>query len=103
MPRFYWVCGYLLPSALQKFQFFPKYLLIKFIERYRLKPLILLIFSPQCRFQGILFCVFVKLVIPELFGHPILSINPTGNWQMVEDGVYQYTVNGEVSSMARYR
>ena len=39
--------------------------------------------------------VFVKLVIPELFGYPILSINPTGNWQMVEDGVYQYTVDGE--------
>lgn len=38
--------------------------------------------------------VFVKLVIPELSGHPILSINPTGNWQMVEDGVYQYTVDG---------
>ena len=43
--------------------------------------------------------VFVKLVIPELFGHPILSINPTGNWQMVEDGVYQYTVDGEVRAL----
>ena len=39
--------------------------------------------------------VFVKLVIPELSGHPIISITPTGNWQMVEDGVYQYTVDGE--------
>ena len=39
--------------------------------------------------------VFVKLVIPELSGHPILSITPTGNWQMVEDGVYHYTVDGE--------
>ena len=39
--------------------------------------------------------VFIKLIIPELSGHPILSITPTGNWQMVEDGVYQYTVNGE--------
>ena len=38
--------------------------------------------------------VFIKLIIPELSGHPILSINPTGNWQMVEDGVYQYTVDG---------
>ena len=36
--------------------------------------------------------VFIKLIIPELSGHPILSITPTGNWQMVEDGVYQYTV-----------
>ena len=43
--------------------------------------------------------VFVKLVIPELFGYPILSINPTGNWQMVEDGVYQYTVDGEVRTL----
>ena len=24
--------------------------------------------------------VFIKLVIPELSGHPILSISPTGNW-----------------------
>lgn len=39
--------------------------------------------------------VFVKTVIPELSGHPILSISPTGNWQMVEEGVYQYTVDGE--------
>ena len=38
--------------------------------------------------------VFIKLIIPELSGHPILSINPTGNWQMVENGVYQYTVDG---------
>ena len=38
--------------------------------------------------------VFVKTVIPELSGHPILSISPTGNWQMVEDGVYQYVVDG---------
>ena len=38
--------------------------------------------------------VFIKLVIPELSGHPILSISPTGNWQMVEEGVYQYTVDG---------
>lgn len=39
--------------------------------------------------------VFVKTVISELSGHPILSISPTGNWMMVEDGVYQYTVDGE--------
>ena len=39
--------------------------------------------------------VFIKLIIPELSGHPILSISPTGNWQMIEDGVYQYTVAGE--------
>ena len=42
--------------------------------------------------------VFIKLVIPELSGHPIISITPTGNWMMVEDGehqVYQYTVDGE--------
>ena len=47
--------------------------------------------------------VFVKTVIPEISGHPILSISPTGNWMMVEnqssDGyataVYQYTVDGE--------
>ena len=38
--------------------------------------------------------VFIKLVIPELSGHPILSISPTGNWQMIEEGVYQYTVDG---------
>ena len=38
--------------------------------------------------------VFVKLLIPELSDHPILSISPTGNWQMVEEGVYQYTVDG---------
>ena len=38
--------------------------------------------------------VFIKLVIPELSGHPILSFSPTGNWQKVEDGVYQYTVDG---------
>ena len=29
--------------------------------------------------------VFIKLIIPELSGHPILSISPTGNWQMVEE------------------
>ena len=38
--------------------------------------------------------VFIKLVIPELSGHPILSISLTGNWQMVEDGLYQYTADG---------
>ena len=41
--------------------------------------------------------VFIKLLIPELSGHPILSISPTGNWMKVEDGesqVYQYTVDG---------
>ena len=43
--------------------------------------------------------VFIKLIIPELSGHPILSISPTGNWQMVEDGVYQYTVDGEVRAL----
>ena len=39
--------------------------------------------------------VFVKMMIPEIGGTPILSISPTGNWMMVEDGVYQYTVDGE--------
>ena len=39
--------------------------------------------------------VFVKMMIPEISGHPILNLTPTGNWQMVEDGVYQYTVDGE--------
>ena len=49
---------------------------------------------------GTKYCyVFIKLVIPELSSHPILSINPTGNWQMVEDGVYQYTVDGEVRAL----
>ena len=41
--------------------------------------------------------VFIKLVIPELSGHPILSITPTGNWMKIEDGenqVYQYVVDG---------
>ncbi len=38
--------------------------------------------------------VFIKLIIPELFSHPILFINPAGNWQMVDEGVYQYTVDG---------
>lgn len=40
--------------------------------------------------------VFVKLSIPELLGHPILSISPTGNWQRVdtEDLVYQYVIDG---------
>lgn len=41
--------------------------------------------------------VFIKLIIPELSSRPILSISPTCNWQMVEDGesqVYQYTVDG---------
>ena len=38
--------------------------------------------------------MFIKLIIPELSGHPILSISPTGNRQMVEEGVYQYTVDG---------
>ena len=36
--------------------------------------------------------VFIKLIIPELSGHPILSISPTGDWMKVEDGesqVYQ--------------
>ena len=42
--------------------------------------------------------VFVELEIPEINGHPILSITPTGNWAKVDvDGrnVYQYTVDGE--------
>ena len=47
--------------------------------------------------------VFVKMIVPEISGHPIISITPTGNWMMVEnqssDGyasaVYQYTVDGE--------
>lgn len=46
--------------------------------------------------------VFVKTVIPELSGHPIISITPTGNWMNTEnqssDGyataVYQYVVDG---------
>ena len=41
--------------------------------------------------------VFVKLVNPELSGHPILSISPAGNWMKIEDGenqVYQYVVDG---------
>ena len=46
--------------------------------------------------------VFVKTVIPELSGHPILSITPTGNWMNIDnqssDGyataVYQYVVDG---------
>ena len=46
--------------------------------------------------------VFVKMMIPEISGHPILSITPTGNWMNIEnqssDGyasaVYQYTVDG---------
>ena len=25
--------------------------------------------------------VFIKLIIPEISGQPILSISPTGNWQ----------------------
>ena len=47
--------------------------------------------------------VFIKLVIPEIDGHPILSLTPTGNWMNIDnqssDGyataVYQYTVDGE--------
>ena len=42
--------------------------------------------------------VFVELEIPEINGHPILSITPTGNWTKVDvDGrnVYQYVVYGE--------
>ena len=47
--------------------------------------------------------MFVKMIVPEISGHPIISITPTGNWMMVEnqssDGyasaVYQYTVDGE--------
>ena len=42
--------------------------------------------------------VFVELEIPEINGHPIISITPTGNWTKVDvDGrnVYQYTVDGE--------
>ena len=47
--------------------------------------------------------IFIKLMIPEISGHPILSISPTGNWMNIEnqssDGyasaVYQYTVDGE--------
>ena len=47
--------------------------------------------------------VFIKTMIPEISGHPILSITPTGNWMNIEnqsnDGyktsVYQYTVDGE--------
>ena len=46
--------------------------------------------------------VFIKTMIPEIDGHPILNLTPTGNWMMVEnqssDGyataVYQYTVDG---------
>ncbi|WP_022772866.1 hypothetical protein [Butyrivibrio sp. AE2015] len=47
--------------------------------------------------------VFVKMMIPEISGHPILSLTPTGNWMIIEnqssDGyataVYQYVVDGE--------
>lgn len=46
--------------------------------------------------------VFIKTMIPEIDGHPILSITPTGNWMNIEnqssDGyataVYQYVVDG---------
>ena len=40
--------------------------------------------------------VFIKLIIPDISGQPILSISPTGNWQKVdtEGLVYQYVVDG---------
>ena len=46
--------------------------------------------------------VFIKTMIPEISGHPIISITPTGNWLNIEnqssDGykisVYQYVVDG---------
>lgn len=46
--------------------------------------------------------VFIKLMIPEINNHPILSITPTGNWMNIEsqssDGyasaVYQYVLDG---------
>lgn len=40
--------------------------------------------------------IFIKLDIPEMNGHPILAITPTGNWQKVdtEGLVYQYVVDG---------
>ena len=40
--------------------------------------------------------VFIELVIPEINGHPIFSITPTGNWQKIDDerNVYQYVVDG---------
>ena len=38
---------------------------------------------------------FIKLQVPEMNGHPILNITPTGNWQMIEENVYEYVVDGE--------
>lgn len=46
--------------------------------------------------------VFIKTMIPEISGHPILNLTPTGNWMNIEnqssDGyasaVYQYVVDG---------
>lgn len=46
--------------------------------------------------------VFIKTMIPEIDGHPILNLTPTGNWMNIEnqssDGyttaVYQYVVDG---------
>lgn len=43
--------------------------------------------------------VFVKLIIPEINNHPILSITPTGNWLKVEDDVYQYVVDGTAKAL----
>ncbi|MBQ8306754.1 MAG: hypothetical protein IJX90_11130 [Blautia sp.] len=45
--------------------------------------------------------VFVKLIIPDISGQPILSISPTGNWQKVdtEGLVYQYIKNGEAGAI----
>lgn len=47
--------------------------------------------------------VFLKMTIPEISGHPIISITPTGNMQQIEDPssdevnttyVYQYVIDG---------
>ena len=46
--------------------------------------------------------VFVELEIPEINGHPILSITPTGNWNRIDaDGrvVYQYVVDGSSKAL----
>ena len=59
--------------------------------------------SIKCTNTGSKDCyVFIKLMIPEINNHPILSISPTGNWLNIEnqssDGyasaVYQYVVDG---------
>ena len=51
--------------------------------------------------------IFIKLMIPEINNHQILSISPTGNWLNIEnqssDGyasaVYQYVVDGSGTAL----